>query len=113
MLLCFLVKVLTRLYPTIDSTNLQADMVCLRVDIDTILDIRVSEPKAAPADLVEDPVLVELFTTTHATPPPPCEHAKRHHSSHTTEIDEARTRMTEGTYLEAARRALLIDEEAC
>ncbi len=69
MLRCFLVKVLTRLYPTIDLTNLQADMVCLRVDIDTILDIRVSEPKAAPADLVEDTVLVALFTTTTAPPP--------------------------------------------
>ena len=78
MLLYFLVKVLTRLYPTIDSTNLQADMVCLRVDIDTVLDIRVSEPMAAPADLVEDIVLAAFFTTITAPPPPPRDRAKRH-----------------------------------
>ena len=109
MLLCFLVKVLTRLYPTIDSTNLQADMVCLRVDIDTILDIRVSEPKAAPADLVEDRVLAALFTTTTAPPPPPRYRAKRHRSR---DSEEKQSRKKYRTEMEYTRRDSLFYEEA-
>ena len=88
-------------------------MAILWVDMDNILEMRGPELQTAPVEIEKDTVLATLFTTPTSPPPEHHEHAKRHHSSHTTEIDEARTRMTEGTYLEAARRSLLIDEEAC
>ncbi len=81
----------------------------MRVNIDTVLDIRVSEPKAAPADLVEDPVLVELFTTTTATPPPPCEHAKRHRSR---KSEENQARKNYRTEMESSGRDSLFNVEA-
>lgn len=36
-------------------------MASLRADVDAILDVRVLEPEAAPAELEEDTVLASLF----------------------------------------------------
>ena len=73
-----------------------------------LLDIRVPEPKAAPAELVEDTVLVSLFTTSTAPLPQLREHAKRHQSI---ENEEAWARKNKCTKMEAARRASLVDFE--
>lgn len=74
-------------------------MASLRADVGAILDLRVPEPKSTPAELAEDTVLTALFTTTTASLPPPCEHAKRHRSSCTSESEEARARKNERTNL--------------
>ena len=60
--------------------TLQDNVVSYMAYVIALLDIRVPEPKAAPADLVEDIVLAAFFTTTTAPPPPPRDRAKRHRS---------------------------------
>lgn len=58
-------RVLTCLAPTNYLMTLQEDVVVLRADVDSILDIRVPKPKAAPLDLPED--LDHHNTTASAT----------------------------------------------
>ena len=83
----------------------------LLADVDTIVEMKGPKPETAPLELVEDTVLVELFTTPIAPLPDPRERAKRHRSSRTTKGDKALGRKGEGTDLEATRRASLVDEE--
>ena len=77
--------------------------------MDAILDVRVPEPEATLAKLVEDMALSELFQTTEVPTSPPRECAKRQRPR---ESDEAQARKRERTEFEAARRASLVDEEA-
>lgn len=84
-------------------------MASMWYDVDSILDVRVPKPEGAPAQFVEDKVLVALFTTTTALLPPQHERAKMHQSR---EICDARSRKKERTEMEAAKRASLIHQEA-
>lgn len=84
-------------------------MSSLRANVDVILDVRVTEPEAAPAELAEDTVLDALFTTTTVLPPHPRERAKRHGSR---ESEDVCSRKKERTEMKDARRDSLIDEEA-
>ena len=83
-------------------------MASLRDDVDDILDTRLPEPEARPAEAAKDTVLAALFQTNAAPPPPPREHAKKHRII---KGDEARSKKRESTELEAATRASLMDEE--
>lgn len=74
----FELRVLTRPALTIYLTTLQADVASLRADVDIILDVRVLESKATPAETTEDTVLATLFTSSNASQHPPHEHSKRH-----------------------------------
>ena len=94
----FELRVLARPAPTIDFTTLQV-VVSLRADVDSILEMRGPEPETTPIELVEDTVLVALFTAG-TTPPEPHERAMRHHSSHTTDGEDARVGKKERTDLE-------------
>lgn len=87
-------------------------MASLRVNVDSILDMRVPEPKAAPAELAEDAVLTVLFQTTTAPSPLTRERAKTHRSSHISESEGAPAMKRERLDMEAARRASLLDNEA-
>ncbi|XP_027768212.1 uncharacterized protein LOC114074437 [Solanum pennellii] len=91
----FELKVLACPAVTIDLTTLQVDVPSLRADIDAILDMRVPEHEAAPAELAEDTVLSE--------------HAKRHWSR---ESEETRSWKKDRTDMEVTRRASLLDEES-
>lgn len=57
----FELRVLTRTAPTIYLMTLQASVVSLRAGVDAILDARVLEPEATPAELAKDTVLTALF----------------------------------------------------
>lgn len=83
----------------------------MRAIVDCILERRGSEYETAPVEIEEDTVFVALLTTPTTPLPEPPERAKRHHSSRTTEGEDARARKKEQTNLEAARRASVIDEE--
>ena len=89
--------------------TLQAAVHSLRVDIDMILEARVLESEAPSAEPAEDIVMAALFATSETPPPPPRDHAKRCRGR---EEDEARARKKERRYMEAAKRASLVDEEA-
>ena len=65
--------------------------------------------EAISAEPAEDTVMAALFATSEITPPPPREHAKRRKGR---EKDEARAWKKELREMEAARRALLAEEEA-
>ena len=65
-------------------TTLHEDVMSLRADVDNILEMRGPEHETAPIELIEDTVLVSLFTAP-TTQPKPHKHAKRHHSSRTTD----------------------------
>lgn len=104
-------RVLARPAYTIDLTTLQEASPSLRADVDNILEMRGPELETASVELVEDTMLVVLFTTLTAVQSEPREHVKRHHSNHTTKGDEARARKKELADLEAARRASLLDED--
>ena len=93
-----------------DVSTLQAAVNSLRADIDTILEARVPESEAPSVEPVEDTMLAVLFTTLEIPPSPPREHAK---SRRGRAEDEARGRKKERREMEAARRSLLADEEAC
>ena len=67
----FELRVLARTTPTINLTTLQSAVASLRADVDAILDARVPEPEATPAEPVEDTMLAALIKTTTAPPPPP------------------------------------------
>lgn len=54
-----------------------------------------------------------VFSAFTTTPRTPCEHAKRHHSEYPTEGEDVRSKKKERTYLEAERRASLINVETC
>ena len=107
----FELRVLACPTPIINLTTLKEAMAILRVYMDNILELRGPELETALVETAEDTVLATLFTTPTSPPPDYCEHAKRHHSSHTTEGDEARARMKERIDLEVASRPSLIDEE--
>ena len=68
------------------------------------------ESEAPSAEPTEDTVLAALFATSEIPPPPPREHAKRCRGR---EEDEARARKKKRREMEAARRASLVEEEAC
>ena len=68
---------LARPAPPVDVSTLQAAVDSLRVDIDTILEARVSESEAPSVEPAEDTVLAALFATSEIPPPPPRESAKR------------------------------------
>ena len=86
-------------------STLHAALERLRADIDMILESRVLEFES-PA---EDKIMAALFATSEIPPPPPRENTKRHKCR---EEDEARQRKKQRRDMEAARRALLADEEA-
>ena len=69
-------KVLDRLAPLVDASNLQSAVDCLRVDIDTILEARVPDSKALSIEPAEDTILAALFATSEI-PPPPLERVQR------------------------------------
>ena len=81
----------------------------MKVDIDTIIDIRVSKPKAAPVDLVDDILLVALCTTTTAPPPPLWKCAKRHRSRNS---EENHARKNYHTEMQSTGRDSVFNEEA-
>ena len=66
------------------------------------------ESEAPSTEPAEDTVMASLFATSKIPPPPPREHAKRRRGR---EEDEARARKKECHEMEAARRALLADDE--
>ena len=74
-----------------------------------ILEARVPESEAPSAEPAEDTMMATLFATSEIPPPPPREHAKRHKGR---EKDEVTSRKKEHREMEAARRALLAEEEA-
>ena len=69
-------------------STLQAAVVSLRADIDTILEARVQDSEAPSVEPTEDTVLAALFTT-EIPPPPPRESDKRRRGR---AKDEARAR---------------------
>ena len=101
-------RVLALLGPTVDVTALQAGVESLREDLDTILEARVLESKAP----LQSPLRTHCCWTSspllQCHPPRDC--SKRHRVR-----DEAESwaQKMERHELEAARRASLIDEEAC
>ena len=105
----FELRVLDRPAPPVDVSTLQAGVDSLRADIDMILEARVSESEAPSVEPAEDTVMAALFATLEIPQPPHREHAKRRKGR---EEDEARARKMEGREIEAARRALLAEEEA-
>ena len=105
----FKLPVLARPSPQVDVSTLQVAVENLQEDIDMILESRVPESEAPSAELAEDTVMAALFATSKIPPPPPREHAKRRKGR---EEDEARARKRELRDMDAARRALLADEEA-
>ena len=107
----FELRVLACPAPTIDLTTLKKVVMSLRAKFNGILHMRGHECETEPIELAEDTVLDALFTTLNALPPETREHAKRHCSSRTTKGEDAHSRKKERTDLEAARRALLINEE--
>ena len=92
-----------------DVSNLQAAVISLRADIDTILEARVPESEAPSVEPAEDTVLAALFATSEVPPPPPRESAKRRRGR---AEDEARARKKESREMEATQRASLAEEEA-
>ncbi|XP_069155313.1 uncharacterized protein [Solanum lycopersicum] len=74
-----------------------------------ILEARVLESEAPSAEPAEDTVMTALFATSEIPSPPPREHAKRRRGR---EEYDARAQKKERREMEAARRALLADEEA-
>lgn len=48
--------------PTIDLTTLKEVVVSLRVDMDSIIEMRGPDPESAHVETVEDIVLTKLFT---------------------------------------------------
>lgn len=64
-------------------------MASLHVDVDSILEMRGSEPETAPSELAEDTMLVALFTAPAKPPPEPHGRAKMHHSRCTIEGEDA------------------------
>ena len=68
------------------------------------------ESKAPYIEFGEDTVLVALFATSEIPPPPPRKHAKRRRGR---EENESRSRKKEHREMEGARRASIVDEEAC
>ena len=104
----FELRVLARLAPPVDVSDLQAAVDSLRADIDTILEARVPDSEAPSVEPAEDTVLAALFIT-EIPPPPPRESAKRRRGR---VEDEARARKKEHREMEAARRALLAEAEA-
>ena len=74
-------------------------MVSLRVDSDSVLDVRVSEPMAAPADLVKD----------SEPKAPPHDRAKRYRSR---DNETNQSRKKYHTEMESKRTDLLFYEEA-
>ena len=101
---------LARTAPLVDVSTLQAAVDSLRADIDMILEAKVPKSEALSAEPAEDTVMAALFSTSEIPPPPPREHAKRRRGR---EEDEARVWKKERREMEAARRASLVDEEAC
>ena len=87
-------------------------MASLRDDMDNILEIKGPETESSRVESAEDTVLGALFTAPTAPPPEPRELANSHRSSHTSLGEDACARMNKRTYLEAAMRVLLLDEEA-
>ena len=85
----FELRVLAWPAPQVDVSTLQAVVESLQIDIDMILEARVSESEAPSAELAEDTVLAALFATSEIPPPPPREHAKRRKGR---AEDEARSR---------------------
>ena len=102
--------ILDRPAPIVDVTAPQAAVEILREDLDTILEAWVPESEAPSVERAEDTVLATLFSTSTMPPPAPWENAKRHHAIYE---EEPRSWKKELLQLEAARRASLIDEEAC
>ena len=100
---------LARPSPPVDVLTLQAAVESLRADIDMILEARVLESEAPSAEPAEDTVMTALFATSEIPSPPPREHAKRRRGR---EEYDARAQKKERREMEAARRALLADEEA-
>ena len=60
----FELRVLAQPDPTLYLTTLQATVVSLRVDLDTILEARVPEFEAPSTEPAEDTVLAALFSNT-------------------------------------------------
>ena len=58
-------------------------------------------------------MFASLFTTNIVISSVPCERAKRHRSSRTSEGEDARTQKNERINLEVVRRSLLLHKEAC
>ena len=73
-----------------------------------MLKARVPESEAPSIEPADDTMLAAIFATSEIPPPLPREHAKRRRGR---EEDEARSRKKEHREMEAARRALLADEE--
>ena len=69
--------VLDRPAPQVDLSTLQAAVECLRANLDTILEARVTKSKALSAEPAEDTIFVTLFSTIAVQPPLPRENAKR------------------------------------
>ena len=57
-------------------------------------------PDRSLVEIVEDTVLSALFTAPTTPPSEPCEHAKRHCSSRTTERDKAHATKKDWTNIE-------------
>ena len=100
--------VLARPAPPVDVSTLQAAVDSLCADIDTILEARVPKSEAPSVEPAEDTVLAALFATLEIPPPSPREHAKRRRGQ---AEYKARARKKERREMEAARRALLAEEE--
>ena len=64
----------------------------MRAYADSILEMRCPELETALVELAEDTVFFALFTAPTKLLPEPRECDMRHRSSHTIELDEARSR---------------------
>lgn len=86
----------------------------MHADIDSIQEVRGTEPGSAPLKLAKDTVLDALLNSSIQPPTKPHGHTKRRRSIRTTEDnDETHATNRERMKLELTRRASLVNEEAC
>lgn len=76
--------VLAQSAPSNDLTTLHVAGSSLRVDVDSILEMRGVEPESAPVELAVDTVLAALFTNPPETQAHQLGHSMRNSSSCTT-----------------------------
>lgn len=73
--------------------------------------MRETYPETAPFELVEDAILVALFTAPTEPLPEPHVHARRHRYSRTTQGYDAHVRKKDQEDLESMRTTSLINED--
>ena len=84
-------------------------MTSLRADVDSILEMRGTEPETAPFELTEGTVFGALLTAPIEPLPEPRGRANGYRSRCTIEGEDVYARKKDRTDLEAARRVSLID----